>query len=165
MCNRTSQHPAGFTLIELIVFIVIVSVGLAGVLSTLNITAKSSADPLQPKQALAIAEALLEEVMLKDFPLDPRPPGDYACPTPATCDRSQFDDVSDYNNYASTGIVDINGSSMSGLGSYGVVSVAVADNSFCVNPSTSANEALKVTVTVRSPSSTDYTLTGYRCKY
>jgi MSHA pilin protein MshD len=164
MCNRTSQRPAGFTLIELIVFIVIVSVGLAGVLSTLNIVTKSSADPLQPKQALAIAEALLEETMLKDF--DP-PAGGYTavCPTPATCDRSKFDDVLDYNNYATTGIVDINGLSMAGLGSYDVVSVVVAASNFCIHPSTSANEALRVTVTVKSPSSTTYTLTGYRCKY
>ena len=59
------QH--GFTIIELIVFIVIVSVALAGVLTVLNVTAKSSSDPVVRKQALAIAEAVLEEVMLQTF--------------------------------------------------------------------------------------------------
>ena len=65
MCTSRRQH--GFTLIELTVFIVIVSVALAGVLTVLNVTAKSSADPMIRKQALAIAEALLEEVMLQPF--------------------------------------------------------------------------------------------------
>jgi MSHA pilin protein MshD len=55
------------TLIELIVFIVIVSVALAGVLTVLNVTTKSSADPMIRKQMLAIAEALLEEVQAQSF--------------------------------------------------------------------------------------------------
>ena len=65
MC--TSRRQRGFTLIELTVFIVIVSVALAGVLTVLNVTAKSSADPMIRKQALAVAEAVLEEVMLQPF--------------------------------------------------------------------------------------------------
>lgn len=65
MCISRGQH--GMTLIELIVFIIIVSVALAGVLTVLNITAKSSADPMIRKQALSIAEAILEEVMLQPF--------------------------------------------------------------------------------------------------
>ena len=55
------------TLIELLMFIVIVSVALAGVLSVLNVTVKSSADPIIRKNMLAIAESLLEEVQLKPF--------------------------------------------------------------------------------------------------
>ena len=62
-----SHRQRGMTLIELIVFIVIVSVALVGVLSVLNITTKSSANPMVRKQALAIAEAVLEEVMLQPF--------------------------------------------------------------------------------------------------
>jgi MSHA pilin protein MshD len=65
MCS--SRRQRGMTLIELIVFIVIVSTALAGVLTVLNITAKNSADPMIRKQALAIAESVLEEVMLRPF--------------------------------------------------------------------------------------------------
>jgi MSHA pilin protein MshD len=57
----------GISLIELIMFIVIVSVALAGILLVMNVTTKSSADPLVHKQALAIAESLLEEVELMPF--------------------------------------------------------------------------------------------------
>lgn len=67
MFNKHLHHQQGFTLIELVIFIVIVSVALAGVLTVLNITTKSSADPMVRKQALAIAEALLEEVMMQPY--------------------------------------------------------------------------------------------------
>ena len=65
MCIERSQR--GLTLIELILFIVIVGTALAGVLTVFNITTKSSANPMVRKQALAIAEAVLEEVMLQPF--------------------------------------------------------------------------------------------------
>ncbi|MBI5108709.1 MAG: type II secretion system protein [Rhodocyclales bacterium] len=75
MCTRQAQISAGrrarrgsgFTLIELIVFIVVVSIALVGVLTILNATSRSSADPMVRKQVLAAAEALLEEVQLQPF--------------------------------------------------------------------------------------------------
>lgn len=57
----------GVTLVELIVFIVIISVALVGVLKVLTITNKSSVDPLLSKQALAIAESLLVEIEQQPF--------------------------------------------------------------------------------------------------
>ena len=65
----------GISLIELIMFIMIVSVALAGILLVMNVTTKGSADPLVHKQALAIAESLLEEVELMPFTFcDPNDP-------------------------------------------------------------------------------------------
>jgi MSHA pilin protein MshD len=63
--NRARQ--AGLTLIELIVFIVIIGVALGGVLTVFAYTTNNSADPLQRKQAMLLAEALLEEVSLARF--------------------------------------------------------------------------------------------------
>ncbi len=62
-----AKHQAGVTLIELIVFIVIVSAALAGVLKVLEVTSKASVDPLLQKQALAIAESLLLEIEQQPF--------------------------------------------------------------------------------------------------
>ncbi|NML60848.1 type II secretion system protein [Massilia sp. RP-1-19] len=66
----------GVTLIELIMFIVIIGAALAGLLQVLNFTTKGSADPVRQKQALMIAEGLLEEVRLAGFtycdPTDPK---------------------------------------------------------------------------------------------
>src|SRR6267378_2939071 len=57
----------GVSLVELIVFIVIVSIGVAGVVGALSMATRASTDPMIQKQALAIAEALLEEVQLQPF--------------------------------------------------------------------------------------------------
>lgn len=63
--NRMRQR--GVTIIELIVFIVIVSVAVVGVLQALALNTAHSADPLRRKQALLIAESLMEEVQLAKF--------------------------------------------------------------------------------------------------
>jgi len=57
----------GISLIELIMFIVIVGIALAGILLVMNNVSKNSSDPLIHKQSLAIAESLLEEVELMPF--------------------------------------------------------------------------------------------------
>lgn len=62
-----SARQRGTTLIELIMFIVIVSVAVAGILTVLNLTVRHSADPIVQKQAQALAEGLLEEVQLGLF--------------------------------------------------------------------------------------------------
>ena len=60
-------HQGGATLIELIVFMIIVGVALAGVLTVFNVSVRSSADPAIRKQMLALAESLLEEVQSLPF--------------------------------------------------------------------------------------------------
>ena len=67
MCITERRRERGVTLLELIVFIVIVSVAVMGVLTALDLSNRSSTDPMIQKQALAIAEALLEEVQLQPF--------------------------------------------------------------------------------------------------
>jgi MSHA pilin protein MshD len=57
----------GISLVELVVFIAIISVGLAGILGVMSFTTRASADPLAQKQALAIAEAYLEEALAMPF--------------------------------------------------------------------------------------------------
>lgn len=61
------RRQRGLSLIELIIFMVIVSVAVIGVLQVLNVTVRNSADPLRRKQALLLAEGLMEEVQLAPF--------------------------------------------------------------------------------------------------
>jgi type II secretory pathway pseudopilin PulG len=49
----SKRQSRGFTLIELIFFIVVVGVGLAGIVSVSTTVVKSSAEPMVRKQALA----------------------------------------------------------------------------------------------------------------
>ena len=65
--DARSARQRGVTLVELIMFIVIVSVAVAGLLQVLRLTNASSADPMRRKQALMIAEGLMEEVQLAKF--------------------------------------------------------------------------------------------------
>jgi MSHA pilin protein MshD len=62
-----NAKQSGVTLIELVVFMVIVSVALVGVLKVLDITNRGSVDPLVRKQALSIAESLLMEIEQQAF--------------------------------------------------------------------------------------------------
>ena len=64
MSNRSCR---GGTLIELVVFIVIVGVGMAGIFAAFNTMTAASADPQVRKQVLAIAESLMDEVALMPF--------------------------------------------------------------------------------------------------
>ena len=68
--NRMHAHSrsqTGLSLVELIMFIIIVSVGVAGILTVFNLTVQKSADPQVRRQMLAVAEALLEEAEFKPF--------------------------------------------------------------------------------------------------
>jgi MSHA pilin protein MshD len=136
------------TLMELVMAIVVIGVGLAGVLVAFNQAVFRSADPMVQKQMLAIAEEMMEEITLKPFAAQPVVP-------PAGCARAAHDDVLDYAGYAWAGICDIDGVAIPSLAAYGVA-VAVAP---AVLPNGVA--ALRVTVTVTHGADV-LTLVGYR---
>jgi Tfp pilus assembly protein PilV len=74
--NLRLRKSAGLSLVELVVFIVIVSAAVAGIIGVIDVTTRSSVDPVIHKQALAIAEAVLEEAQLQPFTYcDPDDPG------------------------------------------------------------------------------------------
>jgi MSHA pilin protein MshD len=152
MCT-TKPRQTGFSLIELIFFIVVVSVGLTGILLVMDVSVKSSADPMVRKQTVAAAESLLEEILLKEYT---NPVGGFTGLTP----RSQFDDVDDYAPYTTAGgMVDITGTAIPGLAQYNVTSVAVT-----TPPAINGVTLKRVAVTVNGPGG-DITLIGYRANY
>jgi MSHA pilin protein MshD len=143
----------GFTLPELIVFIVVVGVGLAGILLVMNTAVRGSADPLVRKQTLAVAESLLEEILLKSYD-DPD-----GLPNVVEASRALWDDVSDYAGYTTSGgMQDMAGNAIAGLASYNVTGVTVTDVTLAGVP------ARRVTVTVTGPGG-PLSLSGYRTNY
>jgi MSHA pilin protein MshD len=63
MSSNAGRHrQQGLTIIELIMFIVIVGAAAAGLLQIMNIANINSTDPIRRKQAILIAEAYMEEV-------------------------------------------------------------------------------------------------------
>src|ERR1035437_1726596 len=109
--SMTNSRQRGFTLIELIIFIVVVSAGLAGILTVMNTVVKSSADPMVRKQAMALADSILEEILLKAY-CDPDTVD--TSTMPPTCGantveagRSTYDDVDDYHGKTNADFTDL----------------------------------------------------------
>ena len=175
-----ARRQSGLSLVELIIFIIIVSVGLAGILSVFNLTSQKSADPQIRKQMLAIAEALLEEVELKPFTYcDPDDPNAATAGSSAGCtggpggandesklplgpeageSRPTFDNVSDYNGLNLAPASDINGNSIAGYSA----TVSVAQQQ--LEGSIPLADSLRITVTV-THGSDSLSLSGYRQRY
>ena len=143
----------GVTLVELIVAMVVISVALTGVMMVINYTTLHSADPVLRHQSIAIAEAYMEEITLKNF-TDPDGVGE--------ANRALFDDVSDYNGLVDVGAVDQNGTAIAGLGNY-TVNVIVAPQAY--GPAGATVNGLRIDVTVTDPAGENLTLTGFRANY
>jgi MSHA pilin protein MshD len=151
------------TLIELIMFIVIVSVGVAGILAVMNVTVKSSSDPMVRKQALSMAEAILDEVLAKDYS-NPAV-GGYTETDAATCaNRVLYDDVGDYSCFdGTTDGKKIHGNST--LGATAITALSAYRATIAVVPTTLGTiAASKITVTVTGSGET-IALSGYRANY
>jgi len=149
MSTSLRRRARGMTLMELILAIVVIGVGLAGVLVAFNQAVFRSADPMVRKQMLAIAEEMMEEVTLKPFAVQPVVPA-------AGCARASHDDARDYNGYSSAGICDIDGNAIPSLATYGVT-VTVTLGALPTGVA-----ALRVVVTVTHGPAETLTLVGYR---
>ncbi|HEY8158298.1 MAG TPA: type II secretion system protein [Methylobacter sp.] len=154
----TAARQKGITLIELIIFMVIVGIAMAGIVSSINFNVQHSADPVVKKQALAIAESMLEEVTLQNFS-DPDGGANVV-----EASRDLYDDIDDYHNYSRNGISSINAASVTitGLEDYNV--------SVKIDPTVDLNginggKAKRITVTVNGPLNTTVILEGYRTNY
>ncbi|WP_317205626.1 prepilin-type N-terminal cleavage/methylation domain-containing protein [Janthinobacterium sp.] len=65
--KASTRRQRGISMIELIMFMVIIGIAVGGLTMVMSRSVAGSADPLARKQALLIAEALLEEVELAGF--------------------------------------------------------------------------------------------------
>jgi MSHA pilin protein MshD len=183
-------RQSGLTLIELVMFIVIISVALAGIVGVFNLNTQHSADPMVQKQALAIAESVLEEVELMPFTFCDPDDAQAATATGAFVGltgcattmealgpeagetryaaATPFDNVNDYNgftmNAGNGGIRDITNAPVGGVGTLDAFSVSVAVTPTALG-AVAAADSLRITVTVTGPGSTNVVLDGYRTRY
>lgn len=177
--SRAEFTQRGISLIELLVFIVVVGIAVAGLLTVYSTSTRASADPVVRKQVQAIAESLLEEVLAKPFTYcDPDDPNTETATSAADCATPEtsgpeagesryaatrpFDNVNDYDGFAMTGIADLAGDVVAGLDAYSAtVSVAPAG----IFNGIPAGETLLVTVTVTGPGNHSLSLSGYRTRH
>jgi MSHA pilin protein MshD len=179
----------GATLVELIMVIIIFGVALTGIALVINIVTRSSSDPLVHKQALAVAESLLEEVELMPYTFcDPDDPAAATATSPAGCSAqienigpeasyafqsanetrygpSPFDNVNDYDGFSmdsgNGGIRDVTNAPIAALNSYSAT-ITVAPQALGAIP---APESLLITVTVTGPDNIPVVLQGYRTRF
>lgn len=117
MSTKRPGRQRGLSLIELIIFIVVMGIAAAAVLQILNMSARSSADPVRRKQALLLAESYLEEVELARFTYcDPTDPVAATATAASQCAIPEllgqeaggvgrpYDNVSDYGINGSPGV-------------------------------------------------------------
>ncbi len=182
----------GISLIELIMFIVIISVGLVGILLVMNQVTRSSADPVLHKQAIAIAESLLEEIELMPFTFcDPNDANAATALSTAGCTAGlsqdvitgqipnsetryskldPFDNVADYSGFSMTapgGIFSMTygaAPAISGLDNY-TANVVITRAGTALLGAADDGTALRITVTVTGQDGLPITLDGYRTRY
>ncbi len=152
MCINGARQ-GGFTLIELILFIAVVSGGLAGIISVVSLSVQHSADPLVRKQAAALADSILEEILLMEYQ-DPDGLPNVVEGT-SNPDRTLLDDVDDYNALGNAAFTNL----PADLSDY-VISIAVSDGSAALGVT-----AKKITVTVTASNGESLGMTGYRAQY
>ncbi len=178
----SSSPQRGFSLIEVVIFIVVLGIGIAGMAVLYNQLTLASVDPVVRKQAVAIADSLMEEIQLRPFTYcDPDDAAVFTAGSPAGCVTPEnigvegpetrygltfFDNVSDYNGFAMAGsIQDVNNVTITGLTGYSAsVAIANAGGEF-TPPVVPADAALRITVTVTGPANVTVTLQGYRVRY
>ena len=184
-----STRSRGVTLVELVVFIVIVGIAMAALFAAFNTITAASADPQIRKQVLAIAESLMEEIQLMPFTYcDPDDPAASTATGTGDCATAEvaatlvgdaatneagetrydattpFDNVNDYHRFSMPGgIQDITNATISGLGAYSAdVRVIKAGTALGL---AADEQAVRISVTVNGPSNISITLEGYRTRY
>jgi MSHA pilin protein MshD len=151
------SRSCGFTLVELMFFLVVVAIGLGGLLKVFNDAVLHSVDPILRVKAVEKTQALLDEILARKFD-ENTPTGGYPpCNSAgaAVCAGisvdSGYDDVGDYNGYSD--------STDTGL----VTSVAVVNAGTEVGV-TNTN-ARRITITTVMSDGSKVVLSAYKLNY
>jgi len=170
MMKDLSLHKQrGVTLVEIVITIVVLSVGVSGILNVMWQTTTYSADPMQRQQALNIAQAYMEEILAKPF-LDPsivqaKPPV-VPC-TALDAPRTAYDDICDYTQISTQVPTDVTGTAIAGLNGYNV-ELRFNNTSPALGPAANQltvadNQLIRVEVEVTPPGGGDpITISAYR---
>jgi MSHA pilin protein MshD len=144
----------GVTLIELVVAITVVAIAVTTILGAMGAIALRSADAMVRQQAIAIAQAYLDEITQR-WVVDPNG----AQPNTG---RASWDLVDQYNNLVDVGAHDQFGNAIAGLSAY---TVSVSTTPTAGLPGVPSGSARRIDVTVTYSPSGNVALSGYRTNY
>ena len=152
------RRQFAFTLIEIIVTLVVIGIASVALMSVFASTVRTSADPVIQQQAVTIAEAYMEEIMLKAFD-DPTDAEQGAVSTEAgEVSRVFFDDVQDYNHLGTTEVRGQDDIAIAALSAYDVTVTVTSDTINTV-------AAMRIDISVDHPAISALSLSAYRTDY
>ncbi len=155
-------RQSAFTLLEVLVTIVVIGIAAVALLSVFTNLVRSSADPAIQQQATTIAEAYLEEIMLRPFD-DPQ--GAESGTTEGEAGRLEYDDVKDYRALpANDPPADQFGAAIPGLADYRVT-VTITNQTLSGPPDVPSVDSLRIDVSVDHPAIRPIVLSAYRTNY
>lgn len=186
--NLRKQPEHGLTLIELLIFIVIVGIAATAILGVFGSLTRNSASMLPDKQAQAIAASMLQEVLAQPFTFCD--PDDVQVTTalsatigPTGCASqienmgpegetrngpTPFDNVNDYHNLAGPVALPnqtpATGETALGI-AYNYLITVVTINPPLPNVTATPDDALLITVVVTGPNGVTARLQGVRIRY
>lgn len=149
-----TRRQSGVTLIELVIAIVIIAIAATAILGTFATTVGYSADPMIRHQAVAIAEAYLEEIVLKSFA---DPDG-----VDGEASRDLYDDVDDYHGLTDNGARNQFDTAIAELSSYTINVTVTGSNAL---PGITSTDLFLISVTVSHPENVNFTVSGYRANF
>ena len=152
-----AHQQQGFTLIELIISIVIFSVAITALLSTHSFLIQSSANPMMRVQSVSIANSYMEEIMLTPF-LDPST--STFCPA-APANRSEYDNICDYNGLSDSGATNQFGNVIGNLNDYDVAVSVTTDTITGI----AAGDWARIDITVTDPLGFQTVISGFKANY
>lgn len=152
-------HESGVTLIETIIFMVVVSIALVTLVKVYSNAVNNSVDPVVRIRALELAQSQLDEILSRKFDENTPTGGIPACDSTAgvAClgivADSDYDDVGDFNGFTDN--------SQAGH----TVSVSVVEAGAELSSSMNNRHARRVTVTVSVPDGSPIRLSAYKVNF
>ena len=156
----------GVTLVELVITIVIISIGVSGVVGAFALISGRSSDPLFQTRAVALSQLYMDEIMGQRYS-EATPVG--GVPKANGCDisteesgRSEYDDVDDYNAINQRVPRDAEGAVLSGYEGFSVSVTVECAGSAVGLPS---DDAKRVELTIAAPAEQTFVFSAYRANF
>lgn len=141
----------GFSLIEMVLAISILTLITVTFFKALTLMSGQSVEPIQQKQGFLITQSLMDEIYSKSFI---KSTDGFTGPF-TDANRAKFDAIDDYNGYSKLGATDINSQAITGLENYQIDIV--------VNNITLHSKAAKeIIINITTQRSEKFQLKGYK---
>lgn len=141
----------GFSLIEMVLAISILTLITITFFKALTLMSGQSVEPIQQKQGFLITQSLMDEIYSKSFI---KSTDGFTGPF-TDANRAKFDAIDDYNGYSKLGVTDINAQAITGLENY---QIDIVVNNITLN----SKAAKEIIINITTPRSEKFQLKGYK---